>query len=178
MAFMIVLLFCYFLKEIGLKVDLFLWFRILFPVLCIILIELMIGGLLFYQQDFKTSLLNLSAVWGEEHFIFHSLYPYNWYISMVFGCITCLQIYYMVSDGQGKKVLWLFVACPGAFYLFLPTAACVVSVIITFILCRFMSKPVQTVIHRISQLHSEMLYCLSLIILASLNAIFIIKQVL
>lgn len=108
------------------------------------LVELLICGIYYTTKVNGTSLLDLGTIWAEHPLLLQDRYPLNWYLSMVFGVITYWNIYQIlqlfVEEKEAENGLYISLALPGSYLLFLPFRCSLVWMVMSLVLRLLLSN--------------------------------------
>lgn len=138
MAALIVVLFLRFLIEMGVGINGKELVKVLVPITGTALLELMLGGVYYSVKADGVQILDIGTIWGEYPLLFQNFEPFNWYASMALGVYAFWNLYQLgkkiVGERQARNGVFLAMAVPGVYFLFLPVPASPLFASITLII--------------------------------------------
>lgn len=139
-AMMIVLIFALllqFMSEMGWCPNGLIMRKRMLQIATIGFLELMICGFYYTAKVNGTPILDIGTIWAKQPLIFQEKYPFNWYISMLLGMITYWNFYRILDlfmePEESENGLYLALAAPGSYLLFLPFRYVVFGFLVTTI---------------------------------------------
>lgn len=132
MAVLVVVLFLRFLHDMGVCTICSGEAVMLISIAGIGLAELVVCGIYYTVTVPDTFILDLPVIWKDKYFWLSGIWPFNWYFSMLCGTAALWNwhqvIHSLFGEKAAKQGVYLALAIPGAYYLFLPVPASLAAV--------------------------------------------------